>query len=337
MRTITAGKQRGINAVADKSGVIRAAAMDQRGSLLKAIAQAMKGSTDKVTAEMITEFKTAVVRVLSPHASGVLLDPEYGLQAADARQKGVGLLLAYEQSGYENNAPGRMPILLPDWTVRLLVEAGADCIKILLYYTPFEDNAINDRKKAWVERIGAECAHHDVPFFLEFVGYDPHGEGKGIDYARRKPEIVRQSIAEFSQDFYNVDVLKVEVPVDLQYTKGTKSFKGGEAAYSRDKAKDLYRAAAEEARRPFIYLSAGVSNSQFLESVELALEADVPFSGVLCGRATWKDGIPVYAEEGLSALEDWLATEGVKNIEALNQRLRNARSWQHFLHVLPRS
>lgn len=334
MRAITTGKQRGIGAVADRSGVIRAAAMDQRGSLQKAIAQAKEIPTDEVTAEMMTEFKTAVVRILSPYASAVLLDPEYGLEAADARQKGVGLLLAYEQSGYENSAPGRMPILLPDWTVRLLVEAGADCIKVLLYYTPFEDGAINDRKKAWVERIGAECAHHDVPFFLEFVGYDPAGDAKGIDYARKKPGIVTETMTEFSQDFYNVDVLKVEIPVDLQYTRGTRAFKGGEAAYSLDKAKDLYRAAAEAARRPFIYLSAGVSNAQFLESIELAVEAGVPFAGVLCGRATWKDGIPVYARKGPAALEEWLSTEGVKNIEALNQRLRSARSWQDAFQVV---
>ncbi len=334
MRTITPGKQRGISAVADKKGVIRAAAMDQRGSLRKSVAQAKNVSTDDVTAEMMTEFKTAVVRVLSPYASAVLLDPEYGLEAADSRSKGTGLLLAYEQSGYENNAPGRMPILLPDWTVRLLVEAGADCIKVLLYYTPSENSAINDRKKAWVERIGAECAHLDVPFFLEFVGYDPAGDAKGIEYARKKPGIVTETIAEFSQDFYNVDVLKVEIPVDLQYTKGTRSFKGGEPAYSRDKAKELYRAAAEAARRPFIYLSAGVSNAQFLESIELALEAEVPFAGVLCGRATWKDGIPVYAEKGRSALEEWLLSEGVRNIEALNQLLRNARSWQDAFQVV---
>ncbi|RPJ83969.1 MAG: tagatose 1,6-diphosphate aldolase, partial [Acidobacteria bacterium] len=40
MMAISTGKLRGIEAVADKKGVIRAAAMDQRGSLLKSIAKA---------------------------------------------------------------------------------------------------------------------------------------------------------------------------------------------------------------------------------------------------------------------------------------------------------
>ncbi|RPI28254.1 MAG: tagatose 1,6-diphosphate aldolase [Acidobacteria bacterium] len=330
MIAVSTGKIRGIDAVADSKGVIRAAAMDQRGSLLKSIAKAKNVDTNSVTPEMMAEFKTAVIRVLSPHASGVLLDPEYGLQAAVARKKGVGLLFAYELSGYDNNQPGRIPVLLPNWTVRTLLDAGADCVKILLYYTPFEEASINEQKRAWVERIGAECAFHDVPFFLEFVGYDPKGDGKGVEYARQKPEIVARSMAEFSKDFYNVDVLKVEIPVDLQFTKGTKSFKGGEVAYSREEAKDLYRKAAESAKRPFIYLSAGVSNAQFLESIELALEADVNFAGVLCGRATWKEGIPVYAEKGVAALEDWLSDQGVRNIEALNQLLGNAHAWREF-------
>jgi tagatose 1,6-diphosphate aldolase len=49
---------------------------------------------------------------------------------------------------------------------------------------------------------------------------------------------------------------------------------------------------------------------------------------VLCGRATWQEGIPVYAREGVGALEAWLEDRGVKNIEALNQVLaRGAQPW----------
>ena len=47
----------------------------------------------------------------------------------------------------------------------------------------------------------------------------------------------------------------------------------------------------------------------------MAGEAGTDFSGVLCGRATWKEGIPIYGKQGVKALEDWLSTEGVKNIE----------------------
>ena len=46
-------------------------------------------------------------RILTPHASAILLDPEYGLSAAKVRAKNAGLLLAYEKSGYDNTQPGR--------------------------------------------------------------------------------------------------------------------------------------------------------------------------------------------------------------------------------------
>jgi tagatose 1,6-diphosphate aldolase len=207
--------------------------------------------------------------------------------------------------------------------VQRLVKAGADCIKILLYYTPFDPPAINETKHAWVERIGAECAAADVPFFLEFVGYEEGKDEKGREYAKKKPEVVAMSMAEFSKPQYQVDIMKVEVPVNMAFVKGARSCKG-ESAYDRAEAMENFRKAAEVARKPFIYLSAGVSNDTFLETLELAGEAGVNFSGVLCGRATWKEGIPVYAKQGVKALEDWLAGQGVKNI------LKAAKPWFAF-------
>ena len=67
--------------------------------------------------------------------------------------------------------------------------------------------------------------------------------------------------------------------------------------------------------------------SQFTESLHMATEAGTDFSGVLCGRATWKEGIPVYAKQGVKALEDWLANEGVKNINAVNDAIKSAKPW----------
>ena len=326
---ITPGKQKGLKAVSDSRGVIAAAAMDQRGSLKSAIAKEKGVDKNEVTPHMLEEFKTAVTRVLTPYASAILLDPEYGLPAAAARSKNAGLLLAYEYSGYDNTRPGRLPDLLDIWSVRRLVGAGADCIKILLYYTPFDPPGVNEIKHAWVERIGAECTAADVPFFLEFVGYEEGGDEKGIAFARKKPEIVARSMEEFSKPQYGVDVLKVEVPVNMAFVAGTKSCKG-DAAYSRDQSKDHFRMAASAAKKPFIYLSAGVSNDVFNETLELAAESGVKFSGVLCGRATWKDAIPVYARQGVKALEDWLSDQGVKNINNVNSRLKAANPWFSF-------
>ena len=69
------------------------------------------------------------------------------------------------------------------------------------------------------------------------------------------------------------------------------------------------------------------SNAQFIESLNMASESGTDYSGVLCGRATWKEGIPVYATKGVRALEDWLSDEGVKNINAVNEAIRSAKPW----------
>jgi tagatose 1,6-diphosphate aldolase len=326
---ITAGKLKGMKAVSNDRGVIAAAAMDQRGSLRGSIAKEKGVDKKEVTPQMMSEFKEAVVRVLTPHASAILLDPEFGLTAAKQRAKNAGLLLAYENSGYDNTRPGRLPDLLDIWSVRRLLAAGADCIKILLYYTPFDPRETNEIKHAWVERIGAECAANDAPFFLEFVGYEEGGDEKGIAFARKKPEVVAKSMEEFSKPQYGVDVLKVEVPVNMAFVQGARDCKG-EFAYTRDQAKEHFRKAASAAKKPFIYLSAGVSNETFSDTLDLASESGVNFSGVLCGRATWKEGIPVYAKQGAKALEDWLANQGVKNIKNVNGRLTAAKPWFEF-------
>jgi tagatose 1,6-diphosphate aldolase len=216
--------------------------------------------------------------------------------------------------------------------VRRLIEVGADVIKILLYYDPDDTEQINTIKEAFIERVGAECAAYAVPFFLEVLAYsDEIGDENSLAFARVKPSKVAKYMREFSQPQYRVDVLKVEVPVNMRYVEGSKANPDGQIAYSRDEAKQHFREAAAATRVPFIYLSAGVKDEVFLESLELAAEADTPFSGVLCGRATWQDGIPIYGRDGAEALRRWLEDQGVRNIQALNEVLRKgAKPWWDF-------
>lgn len=354
---ISEGKLKGLKAVSDSNGIIRAAAMDQRGSLKKSIAKAKGVDPKEVTRRMMEEFKCAVTSVLTHYASAILLDPEYGLPAVKARDKKAGVLLAYESSGYDNERPGRIPDLLENWTVRQLLEAGAHAVKVLIYYNPFEKKEINDIKHAFVERIGAECAANDVPYFLEFVSYDPaggearpdgrpaEGDVNSVEFAKKKPEVAAKSMEEFSKPRYGVDVMKVEIPINMKFTEGTKSYKGRKA-YSRKEAIEYFKKTSKSSNgKPFIYLSAGVDDDEFRESLELAAESGVAYNGVLCGRATWKNGIPVYAKEGVKAFEKWLLDQGVKNIQALNKVLdRGAKSWmgtsslsapQRPKHVIP--
>ena len=96
------------------------------------MAEAKRNKPEALGDEVLEEFKTAVIQILSPYASGVLLDPDFGLPASRARYGWVGLLLAYEKSGYDNTQPGRMSQLAPGWTVDRLKREGAVGIKLLI-------------------------------------------------------------------------------------------------------------------------------------------------------------------------------------------------------------
>lgn len=325
---LSKGKVDGINACADDNGVIAAAAMDQRGSLKKSIEKARGASISDAD---LTAFKAVVTKVLTRHASAILMDPEYGLPALEERAPGTGVLLAYEKTGYDVSVKGRLPDLLDHWSVRRLVEAGANGIKILLYYNPFDEEGITATKHAFIERIGAECVALDVPFFLEPIVYDDQYDEKSLEFAKLKPKYVTKAMEVFSEDRYGVDILKVEIPINIEYLEGSRAHKGGESAYDRQAALEHFRSAAAVAKKPFIYLSAGVDDDVFRENLELAAEAETPFSGVLCGRATWKEGIPVFGKNGADALEEWLLDRGVKNITMLNETLaKGAKPWMSF-------
>ena len=185
---ITAGKLAGMKAVSNDRGVIAAAAMDQRGSLKKSLAKEKGGDVGDRGSE---EFKIARHRSADASTRARSCSIRNGAcPRASAARQDRDCCSPTRRPATTPTTPGRLPDLLDDWSVRRLKEAGADCIKILLYYTPFDSEAINDHKHAWVERIGDECRANDIPFFLEFVGYEEGVDEKGLEYAKKKPEIV---------------------------------------------------------------------------------------------------------------------------------------------------
>lgn len=313
MKKISAEKFSHLAKMADKSGIISALAIDQRGALKKMISQ-YKTATD----DAVRDFKRLVSKELTPYASAILLDPEYGLPAANVRSKDAGLLLAYEKTGYDASTPGRLPDTLDTWSVKRLKEAGADACKFLLYYDVNESEEINDKKKAYMERIGSECLAENLPFFLELVTYDPDiSDSASKEFAAVKPQKVIGAIKEFSKDRYYVDVLKVEVPVNMKYVEGY----GEDSVFSKEEAKRLFKEQSESTDLPFIFLSAGVSAGLFQKTLQFAKDAGSTFNGVLCGRATWAEGVKPFVTEGEAHGAEWMNTKGKENIEKLNEVL----------------
>ncbi|MBJ6746255.1 tagatose-bisphosphate aldolase [Streptococcus sp. 121] len=306
----------GLEKLTTETGLISALAFDQRGALKKMLAQHQE---TEPTAEQMEILKRLVSEELTPYASSILLDPEFGLPAAQVRAESAGLLLAYEKTGYDTNSSSRLPDCLEDWSVLRLKEAGADAVKFLLYYDVDGDSQVNQQKQAYVERLGSECRSEGLPFFLEIVSYDEQlADTTGLDYARIKPHKVNQAMELFSDSRFGVTVLKVEVPVNMNFVEG---FAQGEVAYSRAEAAEYFRQQEAATHLPYIYLSAGVSAQLFQETLRFAAEAGARFNGVLCGRATWAGVVPVYVQQGEEAARDWLRTVGRENLESLNRVL----------------
>ena len=321
---LSAQKRKYLENLSDKNGFISALAIDQRGALKKML---NKHQESEATAEQIKEFKVLVSKHLTKYSSSILLDPEYGLDAAKARDKNAGLLLAYEKTGYDANAVGRLPDCLVDWSAKRLKEEGADAVKFLLYYDVDESDEINNQKKAYMERVGAECVAEDIPFFLEILSYDCKiDDNSTAEYAKVKPRKVIEAMKVFSDSRYNVDVLKVEVPVNMKFVEG---FSDGETVYTKEEAANYFKLQEESTSLPYIYLSAGVSAKLFQDTLKFAHDSGAKFNGVLCGRATWANGVEVFAKEGEKATVEWLNTIGRKNIEELNEVVkRTATSWK---------
>ncbi len=323
---LSLGKQRGLRAISDERGIIAALAVDQRSALRILFAKASGLPAEGVVREQLVQFKELVSRMLTPYATAILLDPEYGIPAAAQRRKRTGLLLAYEKSGYDKSIRGRLPALLEDFSVARLEHTGADAVKVLLYYSPFSIPEINRKKHAWVEQIGAECLAAEIPFLLELVSYNDDVDEKSADFARIKPETVVRSIEEFCKPGYAADVLKIGFPVNMTFVESP-GVSGAQALYSRAEARAHFRRASQAATLPFIYLSEGISNETFVEALDIAAEAGSVFSGVLCGRAIWQEGVAVFVNRGAAALEDWLCEHGVRNIQTVNAHLAAAHPW----------
>lgn len=207
-RGLSSGKKNGLDAVSDQRAAAAVLAMDLRGAMREPFGKATGIAAEDVAVERLLQYKQAVSRTSTPHASAILL-----LAAASERARDTGVLPVYEKTGYDKKAPRRLPSLLAHWSAKRLVKAGAGCVKLLLYHSGTSSQEINDQKHALVERGKAECMAEDVPFFLELVSYAERLD-EGSAFRRTKPDIVAQGTHEFSRPQYRANFPKVGVLVN---------------------------------------------------------------------------------------------------------------------------
>ena len=189
---------------------------------------------------------------------------------------------------------------------------------------PSTPRTINDHKHAWVERIGDECRANDIPFFLEFIGYEEGADEKGLEFAKKKPEIVTGSMAEFTKDRYGVDVMKVEVPINMKFVEGSAVVRRPEGLL--EAGGDGLLPPLGGRRDQAVHLSLGRRQQRRSSPNRWSWRPRrAPGSRACCAAARpGRTGSRSTASRGRTRSGRGSTIEGVKNIENVNARLKPA-------------
>jgi tagatose 1,6-diphosphate aldolase len=267
-RPFAPGTRRGLDMCASARGTFAVLALDHRQNLRKELRPA---EPESVSYDEMVEFKRAVVRALSPVATGTLLDPEIG--AAQCIADGslparAGLLVAIEATGYSGPSTARISRVLPGWSVEKAKRLGASAAKLLVYYHPEASNAADQERL--VEAVAADCRAADLGLFVEPLSFSV------VDGASLTGEARRRVVVETARRLTEIggDILKAEFPYDPSVTDRSRW---------REACAELDAAAAV----PWVLLSGGVDDATFEEQVATACAAGA--SGVLVGRSVWAE------------------------------------------------
>ena len=293
------------------NGPIFGVAVDQ-GSGLETALREGRGA-DARDDDLLT-FKRIVVETLSPDATTVLVDAALGRELLSSYDPACVKMLAYEADVYHITDEERITKLPDDLSISDYPGLGVPVLKFFLYYGPNDPAELNQRKADLVAKIGAECRAAGVTFLFEPIVYDRTiPDGTSAEYALAKPALVRDATAVFAASDFNINILKVEIPVSLAHI-GTTMTEG--------EAKAAFLSAAEAAGDiPLLYLSAGVTFAQFRDGLKLSRAAGVKPGGFMCGRGIWSDAIGIFGAEGPQAMARWMDTTGRDRLAQLKDAI----------------
>ena len=277
--------------------------MDQRNTLRRMLT-AVERPTDP---ETIRAFKVDVTEASSPGASGILLDPDFGVPAvlrADALAGDCGMLIAAEppdRVSWEGRPAGR-PGGREDR--REEVQAmGGDAVKLLVQMRPDRPHKAGDPDLVAevvevVRTVVEDCAALGVPSVIETLLYPLPGED--APSPRRHPaELITESARILSE--VGPDLLKLEYPSDAAGC----------------------RAVGEAVTVPWAMLSAGMDFEPFLAAIANACD-EGGASGFIAGRVYWKEAVALDGEERRAFLSGTARSRLERSLEAM---AGDARPW----------
>ena len=123
-----------------------------------------------------------------------------------------------------------------EWSAKRLKEQGADAVKfcfIMMWMMMKQLMFKTSIYRTYWFRVC--CRRYSI--LLEVLSYDDKiADNKSAEFAKVKPHKVNEAMKLFSQERFNVDVLKVEVPVNMNYVEG---FAQGEVVYSKRRSSTI--------------------------------------------------------------------------------------------------
>lgn len=292
-----------LDAISDADGVFAIVAMDQRNTLRRMFASV--GKPDVTEDEMLT-IKADVAAALTPLASGILLDPTYGVPAvtrAAALADTCGLLVAAEpaERGNWNGEPHAHRI--PEQNAAWVRDMGGHAVKFLVQMRPDRPHPagtpdlVEDVLNV-VRDVAADCRAQGVPSVIENLIYKLPGEDE-LTPAQREDQIV-ESARLLNET--GADLLKLEYPGSA---KGC-------------------RRIAEVVDRPWAVLSAGVPFADFQHVLRVACD-EGGVSGFIAGRSIWKESVGLTGPARTEFLDTVAKPRLAELVAAVNGR---ARPWK---------
>lgn len=246
------------------SGALAMVAVDQREALRGMLAPFQ---TEPVADSQLTQFKVDVARELSPFASALLVDQEFGLDAIvnqGVLEPECGLIAAADLLLGPAGGAATDTDVDPDVDPLRMVAIGAAGLKFLVLWRI--DESVEKRARL-VERFTNLCNISGLPSIIEIIVKSPNDASISFD---REEHLIKAAKEAAS---WKPDLYKAEVPFHGE----------GDPARITQSAERISEAIAG----PWVVLSNGVKAENFATAVAACAQGGA--SGFLAGRAVWAD------------------------------------------------
>jgi len=250
--------------LARPSGALAMVAVDQREALRGMFAA---HQSTPVPDSQLTQFKVDVARELSPFASALLVDQEFGIDAIidqKVLQGSCGLIAAADLLVGPAGGAATDTAVDPDVDSIRMRDIGSVGLKFLVLWRNDESP---DVRAQLVEDFNELCVVSGLPSFIEIIVKPPTDTSRSFN---REEELI---IAAREAAAWKPDLYKAEVPFHGE----------GDLSLVTKNAERI----SEAIGSPWVVLSNGVKQPFFNEAVKACAMGGA--SGFLAGRAVWAD------------------------------------------------